>query len=425
MSLPLDLAQPRRLALPSGLGSFDSGPFLESARAFVAAHWSPVQALRQPAAARAAWFQALVRAGRTVPDWPAQWGGAGWRDLECYLWWRTLSEAGAPRPDPVAIDWVGPALWLAGSAAQQQRWLPGVRALEVAWCMALEGLRVPRMRAASSPWSLTATLPAVLGAAAARHMLLLLVADDVPGGSLVVLDLAAPGVSREPVGTAGAAVIHLVEVAVPADAWVGPQGDGRAIVARLAARPATWLQPVADLRSVLESLQEAARALPGDADTRPAEAPKAVGVDTEIEADRDAGMDAGMDADTDAEGAQGASRLSADPLFRRRYAELALSLLALEALELRAAELPPTAELALALRSALPERRARLADLLDALIADAFGYYSTVGADPRAIDNEGPIGHHSGVAALRARLTAQRARAVPDWFGLNTPTLGY
>lgn len=413
MSLPLDLAEPRPVPLPLVPRQFDSGPFLEAARAFVAAHWSPAQALRQPEAARTAWFQALVRAGRTAPDWPADRGGTGWGDLECFLWWRTLSEAGAPRPDPVAIDWVGPALWLAGSAAQQRRWLPGIRALEVAWCMALEGLRVPRLRAAEKLTALTGVLPLVPGAASARQLLLLLVADDAPDGSLVVLDLAAPRVTREPVGSAGTANIRLVDAAVRADAWVGRPGTGRAILAQLAARPATWLEPIADLRSVLESLQDAARELPGDSDSGAVGTQAASGAEEAVE------DDSGRDADS------APTRLSEEPIFRQRHAELTHALLALEALQLRAAELPSTAALALALRAALPGRRARLADQLDALIADAFGYYSTVGADPRAIDNEGPIGHHSGVAALRARLAAQRARALPDWFGLDTPTQGY
>ncbi|MFM7120764.1 MAG: acyl-CoA dehydrogenase family protein, partial [Gammaproteobacteria bacterium] len=90
-----------------------------------------------------------------MPDWPAAFGGAGLSDLQCYLWWRALSEAGAPRPDPVAVDWVGPALWLAGSRAQQQRWLPDIRDLNVGWCMLLEGLRVPRSSVAGRSGAIT------------------------------------------------------------------------------------------------------------------------------------------------------------------------------------------------------------------------------------------------------------------------------
>ncbi|MFM7121484.1 MAG: hypothetical protein ACKOZX_14775, partial [Gammaproteobacteria bacterium] len=271
-----------------------------------------------------------------------------------------------------------------------------------------------RSSVAGRSGAITATLPVLPGANTARFLMLLLLPDDAPGGTLIVIDLAAPGVSREPVGDRGAAVLHLIEVSVSPDARIGAEGDGQSIVARLAARPAAWLEPVADLRSVLDSLLDAARALPGDASPDP-------------------GPDPNSDPDSDADPARGgaddrdalAPCLAADPTFRHRHAELAQALLALEALELRVALLPPTAALARAVRAALPGRRARLAAQLDTLITDAFGYYSTVGADPRAIDNEGPIGHHSGVAALRARRAARTARAVPDWFGPDTPTLGY
>ncbi|MFM7120765.1 MAG: hypothetical protein ACKOZX_11095 [Gammaproteobacteria bacterium] len=49
-----DLALPRRVALPPYPLAQADRAFLESARAFVAAHWSIAQAARQPAAARAA-----------------------------------------------------------------------------------------------------------------------------------------------------------------------------------------------------------------------------------------------------------------------------------------------------------------------------------------------------------------------------------
>ena len=44
---------------------------------------------------------------------------------------------------------------------------------------------------------------------------------------------------------------------------------------------------------------------------------------------------------------------------------------------------------------------------------EAFGYYSLPYPDPLAIDNEGPIGHHYALAALRGMFAGRSLPADP------------
>ncbi len=76
----------------------------------------------------------LQAAGYVVPHWAPPWGvGAG--PLDQLVIDDELAAAGVVRPDnPIGIGWAGPTIAFAGTAAQQQRWLPDLLTARTFWC---------------------------------------------------------------------------------------------------------------------------------------------------------------------------------------------------------------------------------------------------------------------------------------------------
>lgn len=76
----------------------------------------------------------LAEAGYVAPHWPQPWG-IGADAVGQLLIDDELRRAGVRRPDnPIGIGWAGPTIVEAGTAAQQQRYLPPLLAGEEIWC---------------------------------------------------------------------------------------------------------------------------------------------------------------------------------------------------------------------------------------------------------------------------------------------------
>ncbi|MGA1676781.1 MAG: acyl-CoA dehydrogenase family protein [Pseudomonadales bacterium] len=345
--------------------------FCQVTRTFIDAHWSGQQAGASALAERDRWFQALVAAGFAVPHWPVSEGGTGWSLRERYLWRRELAAALAPLPDPVATHWAGPALLQAGTAAQRARWLPGIRELKTRCCLSLEDW--DPIGGGLGAIGRTQRVP---GANASDLLLTLLPEQEQPGTqsaeyatTLCVVNLRAPGVVRA--RSARSAVVELpplqTAVADGIAQRLGEPGSGQrelgALVQTVLSEPTSGLH----LASAMEALDRVASDLPGD------------------------------------DGA-----LDADPAWQRRRAELDVTLIGLEALAERLAAGHAPAAIAAVLRERLTYAR----DTLEALLVDSFGYYASVDADPELLHNEGPIGHHGLLSALRSALRADDGTAI-------------
>ncbi|MGA0840001.1 MAG: acyl-CoA dehydrogenase family protein [Pseudomonadales bacterium] len=345
--------------------------FCQVARTFIDAHWSGQQAGASALVKRDRWFQALVAAGFAVPHWPVSEGGTGWSLRERYLWRRELAAALAPLPDPVATHWAGPALLQAGTAAQRARWLPGIRELKTRCCLSLEDW--DPIGGGLGAIGRTQRVP---GANASDLLLTLLPEQEQPGTqsaeyatTLCVVNLRAPGVVRA--RSARSAVVELpplqTAVADGIAQRLGEPGSGQrelgALVQTVLSEPTSGLH----LASAMEALDRVASDLPGD------------------------------------DGA-----LDADPAWQRRRAELDVTLIGLEALAERLAAGHAPAAIAAVLRERLTDAR----DTLEALLVDSFGYYASVDADPELLHNEGPIGHHGLLSALRSALRADDGTAI-------------
>jgi hypothetical protein len=76
--------------------------------------------------ARLAFFEALFQRGWSVPLWPGRWGGGEMTVGEAFVIDRTLTAAGAPVPDRLTVDLVGPLLMSTAGDVACQRWLPAM-----------------------------------------------------------------------------------------------------------------------------------------------------------------------------------------------------------------------------------------------------------------------------------------------------------
>lgn len=355
-----------------GTPTLEEDRFCQVARAFIDAHWSGQQAGASAVVKRDRWFQSLAAAGFSVPHWPVSEGGTGWSLRERYLWRRELAAALAPLPDPVATQWAGPALLQAGTAAQRARWLPGIRQLQTRWCLWLEDWE----QTTTSGFEARGRAQRVPGANASDLLLTLLPEQEQPGtqsaeyaATLCVVDLRAPGVVRA--RSALSAVVELppLQTAV-ADGIVerlGMPGSGLRELGTLV--QVVLMEPTSALHlaAVADALDRAAPELPGDEGT-----------------------------------------LDTDPAWQRRRAELDVTLTGLEVLAERLA----VGHAPRAIAAALRERVTHTRDMLEALLVDSFGYYASVDADPELLHNEGPIGHHGLLSALRSALRADDGTAI-------------
>jgi alkylation response protein AidB-like acyl-CoA dehydrogenase len=84
---------------------------------------------------RLAFNRRLAAAGWTALGWPVEHGGAGASLAEQVAFHEEYARAEAPaRVDHIGETLVGPALIAFGTAAQQKRFLPPIRAVEELWC---------------------------------------------------------------------------------------------------------------------------------------------------------------------------------------------------------------------------------------------------------------------------------------------------
>ncbi len=91
------------------------------------------QALRLDKDDMQRWARILGRRGWLGWNWPAQFGGPGWNAIQRHLFEEECAMAGAPRVVPFGPVMVAPVIMAFGSAAQQQRFLPGIASGEVWW----------------------------------------------------------------------------------------------------------------------------------------------------------------------------------------------------------------------------------------------------------------------------------------------------
>lgn len=80
------------------------------------------------------WQQALAERGWAAPNWPLEYGGAGFTATQNYLFDLEMSRAGAPRVLPFGVTMVAPVIMKFGTQEQKDRFLPDILGSRVWWC---------------------------------------------------------------------------------------------------------------------------------------------------------------------------------------------------------------------------------------------------------------------------------------------------
>ncbi len=224
--------------------------FLAEVRAFLDQHLTPdlVAAGRlttgvfsDPRAGRR-WAKLLARQGWLANSWPEAWGGAGWDPLKRYLFDSECFRAGAPLLFNMGIRHIGPVLMIEGTAAQRQRFLPGILSAEHVWCQGysepgagsdLASLKLRAVRDGDH-YVLNGSKIWTTGAHFATHMFCLVRTSregrKQDGISFLLLDMNSPGLTVAPIlGLAGEHEFNQVffnDVRVPVANRVGEENDG-------------------------------------------------------------------------------------------------------------------------------------------------------------------------------------------------------
>ncbi|NBS94607.1 MAG: pimeloyl-CoA dehydrogenase large subunit [Betaproteobacteria bacterium] len=79
------------------------------------------------------WHKILAAKGWSVPHWPVEWGGTGWNITQRYIYDEEFGLAGAPALPPFGPAMCASVLLRFGTPAQQERFLPRIRAGDDFW----------------------------------------------------------------------------------------------------------------------------------------------------------------------------------------------------------------------------------------------------------------------------------------------------
>jgi 3-oxochol-4-en-24-oyl-CoA dehydrogenase len=184
----------------------------------------------------------LAEAGWVVPHWPAPYG-LGADPVHQLIIDEELDRAGVARPaNPIGIGWAGPTILLAGTDAQQQRYLWPALAGEEFWCQLFSepdagsdlAALSTRARRDGDEWVVSGSKIWTSGAHLARFGILLARTDPTApkrqGISYFICPMDAPGITMAPIidmtGAHSFNQVFFEDVRLPADCLVGVENDG-------------------------------------------------------------------------------------------------------------------------------------------------------------------------------------------------------
>lgn len=226
----------------------DDESFRSEVRAFLAAELSPELARREAMGFHNArstvypWQQKLHAKGWSAPNWPREFGGAGWSPIRRYIFELECGLANAPEYSLIAMSMAGPVLCRFGSPALQQEFLEPMSRGDCWFCQGfsepqagsdLASLRTRAVRAGDD-YVITGQKIWTTDAHMADYMICLARTDpDVKpqaGLSMVIMPMDAPGVTIRPINTidgdAHVNEVFIEDVRVPARYLIGEPNSG-------------------------------------------------------------------------------------------------------------------------------------------------------------------------------------------------------
>lgn len=196
-----------------------------------------------------AWQRILNARGWAAPDWPAEFGGPGWTEMQRYIFAAECARAGAPNLAPMGLKMVAPVIMHYGTPRQRAHYLPRILSGEDYWCQGFSepgagsDLASLQLRAAADgdDYILNGSKIWTTHAHFANRMFALVrtSSEGKPqaGISFLLLDMATPGITVEPIRTlAGDHELNQVffdDVRVPQANRLGAENEGWSVAKHL------------------------------------------------------------------------------------------------------------------------------------------------------------------------------------------------
>jgi len=221
------------------------------------------------------WQKRLAEKGWAAPNWPVEYGGAGFTPTQNYIWDLERARVGAPKALAFGVGMVAPVIMKFGSEEQKQRFLPRILATDDWWC---QGYSEPGSGSDLASLSTKAERDGdyyvVNGqktwTTMAQHAdwifcLVRTSREDKKqeGISFLLIDMKTPGVSVHPIKTMdGSAEInqtHFENVRVPVENRIGEEGKGWTYAKYLLGHERTGIASVGRSKWQLARLKNVAR----------------------------------------------------------------------------------------------------------------------------------------------------------------------
>lgn len=188
------------------------------------------------------WQKLLHAKGWVAPSWPVEYGGAGWTDMQRYIFQAECARAGAPGLAPMGLRMVAPAIMGYGTPEQKAYYLPRILSGEDYWCQGYSepgsgsDLASLQLRATSDgdDYVLDGSKIWTTHAQFANRMFCLVrtkfEGKPQAGITFLLLDMNTPGITVKPIITlAGDHEVNQVffdAVRVPKSGRLGAENDG-------------------------------------------------------------------------------------------------------------------------------------------------------------------------------------------------------
>jgi len=221
------------------------------------------------------WAKILGQRGWLAWGWPQEFGGPGWSAVQKHLFEEECALAGAPRVIPFGPVMVAPVIMSFGTAAQQQRFLPGIASGEVWWSQGysepgsgsdLASLKTRAERQGDHYIVNGQKTWTTLGQYGEWIFCLVRTSSEgkpQTGISFLLIDMKSPGVSVRPIklldGSFEVNEVWFDNVKVPADQLIGEENKGWTYAKHLLSHERTNIADVNRAKRELERLKRIAR----------------------------------------------------------------------------------------------------------------------------------------------------------------------
>ena len=212
--------------------------------------------------------------GLAVPNWPVEWGGRDWSQLQRHLWHEEMQLAGVPIPLAFNASMIGPVIAAFGSQEMKERFLPKTANLDIWWSQGfsepdagsdLASLRTTAVRDGDEYVVNGQKTWTTLGQYGDWIFTLVRTNPDVKkqaGISMLLIDMTTPGLTVRPIelidGGHEVNEVFFEDVRVPAENLVGEENKGWNYAKFLLGNERVGVAPVGTTKRWLADAKEAA-----------------------------------------------------------------------------------------------------------------------------------------------------------------------